>query len=608
MGKGDSRSPRRSRSRGQNRGSRERSRSRDKSRSRGEAKPEDYGVDTLKITDDDAAFVLGKGGKTKEKIARVSQAEIELFERDLILEIRGTKVQRRRAKKYCEGVMAQRTGPVNVTAEYDDDDLTMLQVPQETVGFVTGRAGNFLRTIEEEWGTLMFFCEVGAKGSRSKDYEKLAIFGDIRARRGAELKVLSAIETKQPGYLAKIKHEVIDRDKGKDPEGTWSTDIMEFQDDELSYALGKQGGTRKKLEKASGAIVQYVGHTCFFSGTRAERRRAKDYMKWLFGQLEGPVYVEGWEQRDDCCVVHVPSECIGYITGSRRATLGRMEEEWGTLMFFMTKDGDKGGRQGVSEKLIIFGDERGRRAAELKCMNEIEKKSPGHFSKGLREKFSDHKDFDTDRMIVKEDELSYVIGKEAATQKKIEKASGCVLQFVGKFAFMAGTLKERRRCKEYIGWLLQQLRGAVTITDVSNRDDCTEVQIPSNCKGWVTGNRGSELRRMEHETATYMFMALDGRGDERLCIFSTDPGSKTSHHGRAAAERLVNDLIEEKLRGDDRGRSDSRRRGRSDSRRRSPSRRRRSPSPRRRSPPRRCSRSPSYRGRGRADSRGRGRR
>eukprot|EP00435_Cladocopium_sp_Y103_P066523 s340_g28.t1 len=509
-----------------------------------EKRPEDYGVDTLKITDDDAAFILGKGGKTKEKIARVSGAEIELFERDLILEIRGSKVQRRRAKKYCEGVMAQRTGPVNITEEYNDDDLTMLMVPQETVGFVTGRAGNFLRTIEEEWGTLMFFCEVGS-GRRDKDFEKLAIFGDIRGRRGAELKVLSAIETKSPGYLGKIKNEVIDRDKGKDPEGTWSTDTMTFQDDELSYALGKQGGTRKKLERASGCIVQYVGHTCLFSGTRAERRRAKDYMKWLFAQLEGPVYVDGWEDRDDCCVVHVPSDCIGYITGSRRATLGRMEEEWGTLMFFMTKDGEKGGRSGQAEKLIICGNERGRRGAELKCMNEIEKKAPGHFSRGLREKFSDSRGFDTDRMAIKEDELSYVIGKEAATQKKIEKAAGCILQFVGRYAFMAGILKERRRCKEYIGWLLQQLKGAVTIPDVTDREDCTEMHIPANCKGWVTGNRGSELRRMEHETATYMFMALDGRGDERLCIFSHEVGSKVSTTGRMAAERLVNELVQD---------------------------------------------------------------
>mmetsp|Transcript_54219 Transcript_54219/g.101699 ORF Transcript_54219/g.101699 Transcript_54219/m.101699 type:complete len:121 (-) Transcript_54219:5-367(-) len=116
----------RSRSRSRRRDSRERreerkdSRRRDGDRSRSgsqgrEKKPEDYGVDTLKITDDDAAFILGKGGKTKEKIARVSGADIELFERDLILEIRGSKVQRRRAKKYCEGVMAQRTGPVNIT-------------------------------------------------------------------------------------------------------------------------------------------------------------------------------------------------------------------------------------------------------------------------------------------------------------------------------------------------------------------------------------------------------------------------------------------------------------------------------------------------------------
>jgi len=47
-------------------------------------------VETIKLTDGDAAFLLGKGGKTKAKIARVSCADLELFERDLILEIRGS--------------------------------------------------------------------------------------------------------------------------------------------------------------------------------------------------------------------------------------------------------------------------------------------------------------------------------------------------------------------------------------------------------------------------------------------------------------------------------------------------------------------------------------
>eukprot|EP00434_Breviolum_minutum_P005674 symbB.v1.2.004998.t1/scaffold288.1/size478366/28 len=622
----------------------DRSRSRDKERSRSRSdkgkrkdsrspspkknKPEDYGVDTMKITDDDAAFILGKGGRTKEKISKVSGAEIELFERDLILEIRGSKTTRRRAKKYCKGVMDQRTGPVNVTQDDDDDDLTMISVPQEAVGFVTGRAGNFLRTIEEEWNTLMFFCEVDGSRGRGKDYEKLAIFGTVRARRGAELKVLSAVETKVPGYFEKIRHEatsicsrvsqcfiprihlqVVDRDKGQGEDGTWGTDTMTFQDDELSYALGKQGGTRKKLERASGAVVQYVGQNALFSGEKSVRRKAKEYMKWLFSQLEGPVYVDGWEDRDDCTVVDVPSECIGYVTGARRAALGNMEEEWGTLMFFMNKEAMHGGKgrdrerpRGGSEQLAIFGDPRARRGAELKIMSAVETKNPGAFTRGVREKFSSEKGFATDRFVLKDDELSYALGKEGATRKKLELASGAILQcpqlhcwhcvlvkfqncrYVGHVAFVAGDLKERKRCKQFIDWLLAQRRGSVTVADVQDRDDCTEMHIPDNCKGWVTGNRGSELRRVEQATGTFMFMSLDKHGEERLLIFSNNPGSKAADGGRAHAERMVNEMVQEKLRGDSRGRgrSDSRSRSRRrNSRKRSSSRRRRSPSRRR---------------------------
>lgn len=575
----------RSRSRDKGKDSRSRSRkkdSRSRSKSQGKTKrPDDYGVDSMKITDDDAAFILGKGGRTKDKIARVSGAEIELFERDLVLEIRGSKLQRRRAKKYSEGVMAQRTGPVTVHENYNDGDLTMLRVPQEAVGFVTGRAGNFLRTIEEEWGTLMFFVEVESSRSRSKEYEKLAIFGDVKARRGAELKVLSAVETKVPGYFEKIREEVVSRDKGCDYEdGTWGTDTMQFQDDELSYALGKQGGTRKKIERSSGAIVQYVGQNAFFSGCKAERRRAKEYMKWLFNQLEGPVYVDGWEDRDDITVVDVPQDCIGYVTGNRRAALGGIEEEWGTLMFFMNKDGQSKGQsrgRGGSEQLAIFGSQRARRGAELKVMSAVETKSPGTFTRGVREKFSDEKGFATDRMIFRDDELSYALGKEGSTRKKLALAGHVILEYVGHVCFMAGTLKERRRVKQFLDWLLAQRRGSVTVKDVADRDDCTEMHIPENCKGWVTGNRGSELRRVEQETGTFMFMALDARGEERLLIFGANPGSKTDNGGRMHAERLVNEMVQEKLRNDDRrGGRDSRSRSRSrrSSRRRSRSRRR----------------------------------
>ena len=35
-----------------------------------------------------------------------------------------------------------------------------MDVPENCVGFVTGRGGAALRSVEEEWGTLMFFAKV----------------------------------------------------------------------------------------------------------------------------------------------------------------------------------------------------------------------------------------------------------------------------------------------------------------------------------------------------------------------------------------------------------------------------------------------------------------
>jgi hypothetical protein len=72
--------------------------------------------------------------------------------------------------------------------------------------------------------------------------EKLAMFGPRRGRRGAELKVLSAIEQKIPGYMTKeMKDHTSDL--------PWGTDLKWLRDDELSYALGKRGMTRKKLAR-----------------------------------------------------------------------------------------------------------------------------------------------------------------------------------------------------------------------------------------------------------------------------------------------------------------------------------------------------------------------
>lgn len=283
----------------------------------------------IEISDEDAAFILGKGGRTKEKLARVSGARIELYERSRTLEIMGPPEARARAKKYVEAVMAQRVGPVPIDENDAQGDLTVVLVPHEAVGFVTGAQGNFLRTIEEEWGTLMFFADYrgrrGPGGGVSGETEKLAIFGPKRGRRGAHLKVLAAVETKVPGFSDNLSFPDDDDDFG--------TDTRRLGDKELSYALGKKGGTRKKLAASSGCIVEYIGNVVYMCGTREERDRASTYLTWLFQQLEGPVFVD-YQSRDDCTVVDVPRDTVGYVTGARRATLGRIEEEWGARPCF----------------------------------------------------------------------------------------------------------------------------------------------------------------------------------------------------------------------------------------------------------------------------------
>merc|ERR1719166_868395 len=98
----------------------------------------------------------------------------------------------------------------------------------------------------------------------------------------------------------------------------------------------------------------------------------------------------------------------------------------------MNKREDKGrGRGGGSEKLIICGPTRARRGAELKVMSGVETKSPGFFTRGVREKTSSEKGFDTDRLIFKDDELSYSLGKQGTTRKKLEGAAGAILEYEG---------------------------------------------------------------------------------------------------------------------------------------------------------------------------------
>jgi len=110
---------------------------------------------------------------------------------------------------------------------------------------------------------------------------------------------------------------------------------------------------------------------------------------------------------------------------------------------------------------------------------------------------------------------------------------------------MAGNRDERRRCWDYLNWLLKQRKGALNV-DPKGRDDVLELPVPSGKAGRLSGKGGNVLRSIEKETSTFCFLtdhraAADGESrDELMLIFGKDK------RGRYMAMDLMEDAMEGK--------------------------------------------------------------
>eukprot|EP00946_MAST-07B_sp_MAST-7B-sp1_P002801 g2801.t1 len=289
----------------------------------------------LKVSNDDAAFILGKGGSTKRKIERVSSAQLSLNEKTLSLSIIGSHEAVGRAKDYVNMVLKQRVGPVHLNFDEARDDLTFVNVPVDSVGFVTGRNGSALRSAESEWGTLMFFAKHRLESKRMQDsrqrVEKLAIFGPEKARQGAMLKVMSSVEHKHPGHFVN-SHAVLRCRLPNHRDSRFGTETMALARKDFAYVLGKSGSTRKKLARASGCIIEYVGRCAVFAGSEKARKRGMEYLKWLIAQRRGSASIN-FSTRDDLTLVKVPLSAIGFVTGKKGQSLRVIENQTGTFCF-----------------------------------------------------------------------------------------------------------------------------------------------------------------------------------------------------------------------------------------------------------------------------------
>ena len=62
----------------------------------------------------------------------------------------------------------QLDGPVDVDIR-DRDDVSVIEVPQDTVGYITGARRMAMISMEAEWGVFMFFSDFKDQKDREKD-------------------------------------------------------------------------------------------------------------------------------------------------------------------------------------------------------------------------------------------------------------------------------------------------------------------------------------------------------------------------------------------------------------------------------------------------------
>jgi len=447
-----------------------------------------------------------------------------------------------------------------------------LGVPANTVSFITGKGGSFLRLVEEEWCTLLFFLRLDParppQRANPLHVESLAIFGPERRRWGAQLKVMAAIEMKVMGYFTQTvgDHESL--------EDGFAIDTVRIREEDYSYALGKNGSTRKKLAKASGCTVEYVGRVAYLCGVRSERGRAREYLRWRLCQRAGERVHIDHRGRSDVTVVMVGAATAGFIAGQRGALLHAIEERTGTLCFF-EGGGAAAPRQSSEEgprPLLIFGRPEHRRAAEAEVWDRIiasfeqagaglvedargvaaadwgpktAKSGGGVASRGLTGLDPGPHE---ERVEVPHDVASLLLGGGGRDRRRIARASGATLDLRGNTLVIAGTREERRRAAKYVHLLRAQLLDRLPLGDACQHDDLTLVRLPEHMAEWTATRQDAFLRGVEEE-----FRVLTLAADPRRCAGDERPTRTLAVFGalgeRRGAELKVLAAIESKVLG-----------------------------------------------------------
>ncbi|CAL6364305.1 unnamed protein product [Bathycoccus prasinos] len=217
-------------------------------------------------------------------------------------------------------------------------------------------------------------------------------------------------------------------------------------------------------------------------GTETNRAKARRYVAWVLRQPEGKIFCDLGDDvvRENVSVVDVPGEAMAFVVGAKGSA---DERRWGNEL---------------KQPLMQPGD-------------------------GLKDGLA------YDQFPFTEEEFSYALGKFGRVRRKLAKASGCVMEYVGRVAIMAGNKEQRARCWDYTNWLMKQRRNNGTCSvDPNTRNDCEICDVPGSIDlPRLQGN----CHKVEEATGTFIFTTdfekpvVEGQ-DKTLLICPHDSASR----------------------------------------------------------------------------------
>lgn len=135
---------------------------------------------------------------------------------------------------------------------------------------------------------------------------------------------------------------------------------MQLAGEAVAYVLGRDGTTKRRLEKCSGCQLEVGDDTIAVYGSATERKLGMFFIEVTLQQRNKKMHLnfDELEDRDDCERLDVPKECVGFVLGNRGATLRGFEDRSCAYMVFdndTMRDGKK--------RLYIIGQRNNRAKA-----------------------------------------------------------------------------------------------------------------------------------------------------------------------------------------------------------------------------------------------------